>query len=143
MLGFLKKILETNVYGMDHAVLNMQLPPQTMWMNMGYWEVGHIFSRNPWHSVNVSSILNTSQTPAKHYWTRFWRLVLPLSAPSQSEFWTSDVDVVTNRSILQNCEKTRFLLLSARLRNLASALWTRPPSPPSDDRGMRTSHLSL
>ncbi|RJE23537.1 hypothetical protein PHISCL_04121 [Aspergillus sclerotialis] len=25
-------------YGLDHAILNVQLPPQTMWMNMGYWE---------------------------------------------------------------------------------------------------------
>lgn len=68
---------------------------------------------------------------------------MPLSAPSQSEFWTSDVDVVTNRSISQHCEKTRFLLISARLRNLDSALQPRSPSPPSNARAMRTSHLSL
>lgn len=42
MLGFLKRVLEapsSKVYGLDHAVLNVQLPPQSMWMNMGYWEV--------------------------------------------------------------------------------------------------------
>ncbi|KAJ5934735.1 hypothetical protein N7466_004282 [Penicillium verhagenii] len=33
---FKKPRIET--YGLDHAVLNIQLPPQTMWMNMGYWE---------------------------------------------------------------------------------------------------------
>ncbi|KAJ5144032.1 uncharacterized protein N7515_002819 [Penicillium bovifimosum] len=41
MLQFLKRALRkprANVYGLDHAVLNIQLPPQTMWMNMGYWE---------------------------------------------------------------------------------------------------------
>ncbi|CAG7934922.1 unnamed protein product [Penicillium nalgiovense] len=41
MLGFLKRALRkphANVYGLDHAVLNIQLPPQGMWMNMGYWE---------------------------------------------------------------------------------------------------------
>ncbi|EPS31151.1 hypothetical protein PDE_06106 [Penicillium oxalicum 114-2] len=38
MLGFLKKSLESRVYGLDHAVLNIQLPPATMWMNMGYWK---------------------------------------------------------------------------------------------------------
>jgi hypothetical protein len=27
------------MYGLDHAVLNIRLPPQSMWMNMGYWEV--------------------------------------------------------------------------------------------------------
>jgi hypothetical protein len=42
MLQFLKRALRkprANVYGLDHAVLNIQLPPQSMWMNMGYWEV--------------------------------------------------------------------------------------------------------
>lgn len=29
-----------DLYTLDHAVLNIQLPPRTMWMNMGYWEVG-------------------------------------------------------------------------------------------------------
>ncbi|KAF3401584.1 hypothetical protein F1880_010030 [Penicillium rolfsii] len=38
MLGFLKKALESKVYGLDHALLNVQLPPPTMWMNMGYWK---------------------------------------------------------------------------------------------------------
>ncbi|KAJ5907898.1 hypothetical protein N7495_000580 [Penicillium taxi] len=26
------------LYGLDHALLNVELPPKTMWMNMGYWE---------------------------------------------------------------------------------------------------------
>lgn len=25
------------VYGLSHAILNLQVPPTTMWMNMGYW----------------------------------------------------------------------------------------------------------
>ena len=24
---------------LHHAILNIDVPPQTMWMNMGYWEV--------------------------------------------------------------------------------------------------------
>lgn len=45
MFGWIKRALSLStaradgVYGLDHAMLNMQLPPQTMWMNMGYWEV--------------------------------------------------------------------------------------------------------
>jgi hypothetical protein len=27
------------VYSLDHARLNVQLPPEKMWMNMGYWKV--------------------------------------------------------------------------------------------------------
>ncbi|KAF7717427.1 Uncharacterized protein PECH_006420 [Penicillium ucsense] len=38
MLGFFKKALESRVYGLDHALLNIQLPPATLWMNMGYWK---------------------------------------------------------------------------------------------------------
>ncbi|KAJ5176362.1 uncharacterized protein N7482_002239 [Penicillium canariense] len=39
MLGFLKWALgKTRVYGLNHAVLNMKLPPESMWMNMGYWK---------------------------------------------------------------------------------------------------------
>ncbi|KAJ5712799.1 hypothetical protein N7493_009267 [Penicillium malachiteum] len=41
MLGFIQRLFKKSrveLYGLDHAVLNIQLPPQTMWMNMGYWE---------------------------------------------------------------------------------------------------------
>ncbi|KAJ5813970.1 uncharacterized protein N7503_000720 [Penicillium pulvis] len=41
MLGFIQRTFKKpriETYGLDHAVLNIQLPPQTMWMNMGYWE---------------------------------------------------------------------------------------------------------
>jgi hypothetical protein len=31
--------LHNTVYGLEHGKLNVQLPPPTMWMNMGYWEV--------------------------------------------------------------------------------------------------------
>ncbi|KAL2047630.1 hypothetical protein N7G274_000672 [Stereocaulon virgatum] len=31
------------IYGLHHAVLNIELPPRTMWMNMGYWENGSNF----------------------------------------------------------------------------------------------------
>ncbi|KAJ6123760.1 hypothetical protein N7471_011077 [Penicillium samsonianum] len=46
MLEFLKRALRkprANVYGLDHAVLNIQLPQQSMWMNMGYWEYTNDF----------------------------------------------------------------------------------------------------
>ncbi|KAJ5790446.1 uncharacterized protein N7518_007457 [Penicillium psychrosexuale] len=46
MLDFLKRTLRksrANVYGLDHAVLNIQLPQQSMWMNMGYWEYTNDF----------------------------------------------------------------------------------------------------
>lgn len=42
MLAFLRRLVRKSrpeMYGLDHAVLNIQLPPQTMWMNLGYWEV--------------------------------------------------------------------------------------------------------
>ncbi|KAK2821781.1 hypothetical protein FQN49_007680 [Arthroderma sp. PD_2] len=29
---------DASLYGLDHAVLNIRLPPTTMWMNMGYWK---------------------------------------------------------------------------------------------------------
>jgi hypothetical protein len=28
-----------SIYGYEHACLNVQVPPPTMWMNMGYWKV--------------------------------------------------------------------------------------------------------
>lgn len=30
---------EKKIYGLHHAILNIDVPPKTMWMNMGYWEV--------------------------------------------------------------------------------------------------------
>jgi hypothetical protein len=83
MLGFLKGALRksrANVYGLDHAVLNIQLPPQTMWMNMGYWEVNelkpqlqrahHIECLFQDTANNVPSTQMTSRKPAKHFWTK-------------------------------------------------------------------------
>ncbi|KAL4809109.1 hypothetical protein BDV18DRAFT_133969 [Aspergillus unguis] len=29
---------EDSIYALDHALLNIPLPPPTMWMNMGYWK---------------------------------------------------------------------------------------------------------
>jgi hypothetical protein len=33
----------SRVYCLDHGVLNISVPLQTMWMNMGYWEVGRLY----------------------------------------------------------------------------------------------------
>lgn len=30
---------ENKLYGLDHAILNVEVPPRQMWMNMGYWKV--------------------------------------------------------------------------------------------------------
>lgn len=27
------------LYRLDHGILNVEVPPPTMWMNMGYWKV--------------------------------------------------------------------------------------------------------
>lgn len=29
------------LYRLDHAILNVEVPPKTMWMNMGYWSVSY------------------------------------------------------------------------------------------------------
>lgn len=31
--------MSSRIYGVDHGILNIDLPLQTMWMNMGYWKV--------------------------------------------------------------------------------------------------------
>lgn len=28
-----------DLYRLDHGILNVEAPPSTMWMNMGYWKV--------------------------------------------------------------------------------------------------------
>ena len=28
-----------DLYGLDHGILNVGVPPASMWMNMGFWEV--------------------------------------------------------------------------------------------------------
>lgn len=30
---------DDELYGLHHAILNVEVPPKSMWMNMGYWEV--------------------------------------------------------------------------------------------------------
>lgn len=31
--------IHDDLYGLDHAILNVTVPPENMWMNMGYWKV--------------------------------------------------------------------------------------------------------
>ncbi|KAL4767674.1 hypothetical protein BDW60DRAFT_146129 [Aspergillus nidulans var. acristatus] len=42
LLSILRKSKSTtsasSVYGLDHAVLNLPVPPPSMWMNLGYWK---------------------------------------------------------------------------------------------------------
>lgn len=64
MLGFLKRVFEApagEVYGLDHAVLNVQLPPQSMWMNMGYWEVSLSFE-----NIELCQSQKSILTPSVH-----------------------------------------------------------------------------
>ncbi|KAF7178637.1 hypothetical protein CNMCM7691_007451 [Aspergillus felis] len=35
---FSPKQRDKNLYGLDHAILHVQTPPPSMWMNMGYWK---------------------------------------------------------------------------------------------------------
>jgi hypothetical protein len=30
---------QRSIYGLEHAKLNIEVPPRSMWMNMGYWKV--------------------------------------------------------------------------------------------------------
>ena len=32
-----------DLYRLDHGILNVDVPPATMWMNMGYWKVKQLF----------------------------------------------------------------------------------------------------
>ncbi|RDW59320.1 uncharacterized protein DSM5745_11015 [Aspergillus mulundensis] len=42
LLSFLRKSKTSNetssLYGLDHAALNLPVPPPSMWMNLGYWK---------------------------------------------------------------------------------------------------------
>lgn len=42
---------ENKLYGLDHAILNIEVPPQRMWMNMGYWKVGNQQLCKPSHKT--------------------------------------------------------------------------------------------
>lgn len=60
MWGFLRRLWgkpRKDIYGLDHAVLNMQLPPRSMWMNVGYWEVSDAFTRKKFTSLEANLLL--------------------------------------------------------------------------------------
>lgn len=33
--------MKKKIYGLHHAILNIDVPPKTTWMNLGYWEVSY------------------------------------------------------------------------------------------------------
>lgn len=46
VLGVIERIIQyiigvddSKLYSLDHAILSMEVPPRSMWMNMGYWKV--------------------------------------------------------------------------------------------------------
>lgn len=39
IVRYLAGVDEKKLYGLDHAILNIEVPPRCMWMNMGYWKV--------------------------------------------------------------------------------------------------------
>ena len=46
VLGVIERVIQyiigvddTKLYSLDHAILSMEVPPRSMWMNMGYWKV--------------------------------------------------------------------------------------------------------
>jgi hypothetical protein len=36
---FIFKQRDKNLYSLDHAILHVQTPPPSLWMNMGHWKV--------------------------------------------------------------------------------------------------------
>jgi hypothetical protein len=46
---------EHSIYGLEHARLNIRIPPQAMWINMGYWKVALIESN---HEILCSEFRN-------------------------------------------------------------------------------------
>jgi hypothetical protein len=39
IITFIIRVDDKDLYGLDHAILNVTVPPKSMWMNMGYWQV--------------------------------------------------------------------------------------------------------
>jgi hypothetical protein len=37
--GKVHRAVRRPLYRSDHSILNISLPPQSMWMNMGFWKV--------------------------------------------------------------------------------------------------------
>jgi len=37
--GKVNRTTKRPLYRSDHSILNISLPPQSMWMNMGFWRV--------------------------------------------------------------------------------------------------------
>ena len=48
LLKYLKNLIageeptKKKIYALHHAVLNIDIPPKSMWMNMGYWDVSKL-----------------------------------------------------------------------------------------------------
>lgn len=52
VLGFIERIIQyvigvddKKLYALDHAILSMEMPPRSMWMNLGYWKDTSSFSK--------------------------------------------------------------------------------------------------
>lgn len=39
--GLRQRQIKRSVYGLQHGILNIDLPPKAMWMNLGYWKGSH------------------------------------------------------------------------------------------------------
>ena len=39
LLRWIRRGILGEIYWLHHAILNIDVPPKTTWMNMGYWDV--------------------------------------------------------------------------------------------------------
>ena len=69
MMGSTTKEEKKNdkIYNLHHSILNLELPPKTMWMNMGYWDHVRKHSPLPPFAQKIFFTQKNSLQPSNHH----------------------------------------------------------------------------
>ncbi|KAE8145396.1 hypothetical protein BDV25DRAFT_164778 [Aspergillus avenaceus] len=71
IIQYILRVDDKKLYSLDHVILSMEVPPQSMWMNMGYWKDTTSFkeaSKALLDQVLIAAkLLNEDGTPIEHH----------------------------------------------------------------------------
>ncbi|KAE8310879.1 hypothetical protein BDV41DRAFT_359460 [Aspergillus transmontanensis] len=110
VLGVIERIIQyiigvddSKLYSLDHAILSMEIPPRSMWMNMGYWKNTSSFTKACEALLEqvliAAKLLNEDGTPIKAYHQDIRLVDVGIGCGDQSLYLTRRLSRVCTDSV--------------------------------------------
>ncbi|KAE8136930.1 hypothetical protein BDV38DRAFT_293677 [Aspergillus pseudotamarii] len=110
VLGVIERVIQyiigvddKKLYSLDHAILSMEVPPRSMWMNMGYWKNTSSFTKACEALLEqvliAAKLLNGDGTPIKAHHQNIGLVDVGIGCGDQSLYLTRRLSRVSVDSV--------------------------------------------